>query len=118
MNLVGDVAQCPHVDAVYQAVFESKREDSARVFRIPTGEMLRTILLRYKNLYACYYQGWCYVEQNPNTGSAPARRAQQGAQILWVIRVRDDFWGGCVEDGQFSLAPALDQLRKQKDKEE
>jgi hypothetical protein len=41
------------------------------------------------------------IEQNPLTGSEPARMAQKGSKIMWVIQRDKNVWLGRIQDGQW-----------------
>ncbi len=99
---LGSVSQFPTLQAICGAIFSKTMH-----FSLPSGQRLRTKLFK-RSLFAVEHEGIRYVEQNTKTQSAYARRARDGARIVWAIRVArkvDNQWVACndwlgrIEDG-------------------
>lgn len=108
MKRIGRLEQFPDLAAIVDAIMSKKMH-----FSLPNGERLRTRIFK-DTLFAVDHNGLRYVEQNPKTSSEPARRAREGARIVWIIRThrkvtdatgKEYFvscaneWLGRVEDG-------------------
>ncbi len=91
---LGDVVEFAELNAIYLAIAAHKD-----TFQIPNGNMLFTKKFKGGTLYAVDHKGIRYMEQNPNTGSAYAKKSQEGAKIVWVIRLREGGYLGYIEDG-------------------
>ena len=101
--MLGNVDQFPELAAITGAILSR-----ARRFSLPNGERLKTRVFGERSLFAVDHAGRRYVEQNRTTDSDEARRARDGAQIIWVIQTHDDnsglplpkhIWVGKIEDG-------------------
>jgi hypothetical protein len=88
---VGSVGQFPELQAICGAIFSR-----VMFFSLPDGTRLRTKLFK-GTLFAVEHEGLRYVEQNPRTQSAYAKRARAGARILWVIRIARQIGDGSQE---------------------
>lgn len=108
MRNLGNVSRFPELAAICGAIFAKQRS-----FQLPNGDTLKTKLFK-GTLFAVDYNGFRYVEQNPDTQSAYAQKARQGHKIVWVIqthrKVKDaagaehwvpceNLWRGRIEDG-------------------
>lgn len=109
MRHVGQLKKFPELAAIAEAIFAHKAR-----FETPDGTSLTTRVFK-KTLYAVDHGCFRYVEQNPNTYTDYARRAQEGIQILWVARTHrkimdaaeqvqyvpcSEGWCGRVDDGE------------------
>lgn len=101
MKHIGTTDDYPYLKAIFHAITSGQEGDVVGVQ--PAVKVGR---YRNKNLRYVEYQSdpvqplLLFVEQNPNTNSAYAARARQGAKIVWVIRKHDNEYLGRIEDGQ------------------
>jgi hypothetical protein len=92
---LGNVSRFPEIAAIYGAILGRLMH-----FMLPDGRRIRTkIMGAPERLVVVDHQGLRYVEQNLRTKSEYAKRAREGARIVWVIRGRDNAWLGRIEDG-------------------
>lgn len=96
MKLIGAVEQYPALQAIYEALTSGKRGDEIDV-GLPTK--LRVGFFNHSQCRYVDMGAHRYVEQNKSTRSQYAARARKGAKIVWVIRLRDNRYMGCIEDG-------------------
>ena len=95
----GIVENYPEVAAAFKAVTRGEvGEQIIELEGMPRLRQFTTSRVRYID-----HEGLRYIEQNPRSSSEYARRARNGAKIMWVIRTRDDRWLGYVEDGKVYL---------------
>lgn len=91
---LGSVEKFSDLRHIYEAIVERKQ-----MFVLSGGTSLQTKRFKGGKLFAVDYNGIRYVEQNPATYSAYAKRAQDGAKIVWAIRLKGNQYLGYIEDG-------------------
>ncbi len=103
-RILGNLEQYPELRAIVGAILSRVRH-----FSLPNGLRLRTKIMGFN--YDCFgvdYQGRRYIEQNRTLKSKEARRARDGAAIVWVLATHDadtgqplpkKVWLGKIEDG-------------------
>lgn len=102
MKNLGSVGKFPELSKIYHAIAFGKVGDT--VFPPnPPALGLKVDQFHGKKLNYVDWKGVRYVQQNPNTQSAYAARARQGSRIVWVIRLRDGAYMGCIENGEVFL---------------
>lgn len=93
---LGDTSKFPLIHAINFAIIH-KQEYAV----LPSGAKVKTKIMGHpRKLYAIDYDGLRYVQQNPATNSQFALRARRGANIVWVIRLKDNMYTGFIEDEQ------------------
>ncbi len=107
MRSLGNVDQFPTLRAIYEGIINATQTNvGGMLITLPAnagtalGEILVVKRFQAKKLNYVDHQGVRYVEQNPNSSSAYAKRARAGAQIVWSIRLRDNQYLGYVENGE------------------
>ena len=90
---LGDVNKFAALRLIHFAIF-----NRIHSFALPDGRLVQTKKFKGGTLYAVDLDDRRYVEQNPNTQSAYADRARQGAKILWVIKRSTGEYLGYIED--------------------
>ena len=77
--------------------------DQVASAKLPNGDKIYTRQFKGGTLWAVDYKNLRYMQQNPNTRSAYADRAKDGAKIVWVIRRNsggnEDTYLGYIEEG-------------------
>lgn len=100
MRNIGHVSQYHTLEAIYRAVTQNA---ASVCIDEHSGSSVTIVPVRHFHAKRLNYlddQGIRYVQQNPHTSSAYAKRAQAGAQIIWIIRLSDNTYLGRIEDGQ------------------
>ena len=102
MQDIGPLSSSRQLSAIIDLLWLSvERKCALTVGRIETARF------RAKNLWHVDHQGLRYIQQNPRSNSVYAKRAQDGAKIVWVIRLRDNQYIGCVDEGRIWRKPGL-----------
>jgi len=104
MRHVGHIRDFPELNEIVGLIF--KRQFLQ--VRLSNGQLVKAKSFQPKNLWYVDMGDLRYVEQNPNTRSAYARRSQQGTQIVWVIRKSDNTYMGRIEDGEIYMKPFVE----------
>jgi len=97
MQEIGPVTKFRELAQIYHGVTEM---EEGQFVQLPSGLSAQVKKFRSKNLRYIDWRGIRYVEQNPNSRSAYAARARQGAKIVWCIRLRDNQYLGRIEQDQ------------------
>lgn len=108
MQDIGPVTKFQELARIYHGVTEM---EEGQFVQLPSGLTAQVKKFRSKDLRYIDWKGIRYVEQNPNTRSAYAARARQGAKIVWCIRLRDNQYLGRVEEGQVFMKPSAMAFR-------
>ena len=80
-KVCGPVTAFPELNSIVAAIFSK-----ARQFTLPNGTKVWTKVLAGGSCLAVDLNGIRYVEQNRTKNSAEAKRAREGAKIVWAIR--------------------------------
>jgi len=97
MQDIGPVTKYRELAAIYHGVTKMVE---GQLVQLPSGLSAQIKKFHSKDLRYIDWRGIRYVEQNPNSRSAYAARARQGAKIVWCIRLRDNQYLGRIEQGQ------------------
>ncbi|MHA2026718.1 MAG: hypothetical protein ACW98U_12530 [Candidatus Thorarchaeota archaeon] len=91
MSETQEIEKIAHI--IYDAIFqdESSVEIEGEVYPIEKSSKSKVRFVKYDNL--------TYIEQNPFKSSRWAKEAQQGHQIMWVMRGRQ--YLARIRDGKF-----------------
>lgn len=114
MRNMGSVNQSRMASVIYDAVTTKSPGHKLQELADRDSNYPRSLpfvsIFKGKRLQFVDFRGVRFVEQNPNTQSAYASRARQGAVIVWMIRLIDNVFLGCIEDGTVHLHAAGERL--------